>query len=157
GRRTWASNDVHCSDGCAPIVLQLLIYGLTNGAIVALNAVGFTLAYAVARQINLAHGNVFTVVTVLVASLAGGLGLTEASPFPLRLAALVVLAGCGAAGGAILNAGVERLAFHPFRDRRDPLAPLIASAALSFLLLGVAVWWHAATTVPKPYHQGVNL
>src|SRR5215469_14065522 len=100
------------------VAVQLLIYGLTNGAVVALNAVGFTLAYAVARQINLAHGNVFTVVTVLVASLAGSLGLTEASPIPLRLVALVFLAGCGAAGGALLNAGVERLAFHPFRNRR---------------------------------------
>ena len=54
------------------IVLQLLIYGLTNGAVVALNAIGFSVAYSVARQINLAHGNVFALSTVVVASMAGG-------------------------------------------------------------------------------------
>ena len=46
------------------LALQLLVYGVTNGAVVALNAVGFTLAYAVSRQINLAHGNVFALATV---------------------------------------------------------------------------------------------
>src|SRR5260221_524593 len=51
-------------------VIQLLIYGLTDGAVVALNAAGFTLAYAVARQINLAHGSVFALTTVVVANLA---------------------------------------------------------------------------------------
>ena len=36
------------------VAAQLLVYGLTNGAVVALNAIGFSLAYAAARQINLA-------------------------------------------------------------------------------------------------------
>ena len=146
-----------CQDHCGQVGLQLLIYGLTNGAVVALNAVGFTLAYAVARQINLAHGNVFALTTVVVASLAEALGVTTATPVPMRLAALALLVVCGAASGAALNAVVERLAFRPFRGGRDPLAPLIASVALSFLLLGVAVRWHAAYSVPQPGHQGVNL
>jgi len=33
-----------------PLADQLLIYGATNGAVVALNAAGFTVAYAVARH-----------------------------------------------------------------------------------------------------------
>jgi branched-subunit amino acid ABC-type transport system permease component len=44
--------------------VQLLIYGATNGAMAALNAAGFAVAYAEARQINLAHGNVFALATV---------------------------------------------------------------------------------------------
>src|SRR5256714_9029256 len=93
------------------IVLQLLVYGLTNGAVVALNAIGFTLAYAVARQINLAHGNVFALTTVLVASFASWIGITPGDPIWVRLLTLVLLIACGALCGALLNAGVERLAF----------------------------------------------
>ena len=59
--------------------------------------------------------------------------------------------------GALLSGLVERLAFRPFDGRREPLGPLIASLALSFLMLGVAVRWHAFTNVPTPGHQGVNL
>jgi len=146
-----------CGEACGPLVLQLLIYGLTNGAVVALNAVGFTLAYAVARQINLAHGNVFALTTVAVASLARAFEVTAADPPLVRIALVGLLVVAGAACGAVLNGAVERLAFRPFQDRRDPLLPLIASVGLSFVLLQVAVWWHAATNVPRAGHQGVNL
>ncbi len=144
-----------CSDSCGSLVVQLLVFGLTNGAVVALNAVGFTLAYAVSRQINLAHGNVFTLTTVIVASLAGALGITaDASPLE-RFAALALLVACGAVCGAVLNVVVEQLAFRPFRGKGDPLAPLIATVAISFVLLGMAVRWPREAA--KPYHQGVNL
>lgn len=134
------------------------MYGLTDGAVVALNAAGFTLAYAVARQINLAHGSVFALTTVVVASLATLFGVTAASPLLTRIGALLVLALAGALCGALLNTAVERVAFRPFRGVRDPIGPLIASVALSFILRQVAVWWHAAYFVPVPgAHQGVDL
>ncbi|MCC6179585.1 MAG: ABC transporter permease [Chloroflexi bacterium] len=139
------------------LLLQLLVFGLTSGAVVALSAAGFTLTYAVSRQINLAHGNVFALTTVAVASLARVLGVTAVTPVGLRVGALVVLLAFGALCGALLNGIVERLAFRPFDRRGDPLGPLIASMALSFMMLGVAVRWHAWTSVPMPGHQGVNL
>src|SRR5437763_7643141 len=98
-----------CQNDCPSLVVQLLIYGLTNGAVVALNAVGFTLAYAVARQLNLAHGNVFALTTVVVASLARALEVTAATPPPVRVGALLLLAACGAVCGAALSLGVDRL------------------------------------------------
>jgi branched-chain amino acid transport system permease protein len=138
--------------------LQLVVFGLTDGAVVALNAAGFTLAYAVSRQINLAHGSVFALTTVVVASLASALGVTSASPLPARVGALVGLCALGALTGALLNAGVERIAFRPFRGVRDPLGPLIGSVALSFILLQAAIWWHAAYYVaPANVHQGVGV
>src|SRR5258708_29507610 len=94
-----------------PLALQLLVYGVTNGAVVALNAVGFSLAYAVARQINLAHGNVFALSTVAVAYLALTLGVSPTAPLGVRLGALVVLGAAGALVGATLNGAIERLAF----------------------------------------------
>src|SRR5437764_1191307 len=142
----------------AELLIQLLIYGLTDGAVVALNAVGFTLAYSVARQINLAHGSVFALTTVVVANVAALAGITAAAPLPVRIGALLLLTTVGAACGGLLNVGVERLAFRPFRAVRDPLAPLVASVALSFVLFQVAVWWHDFRFVATPgAHQGVDL
>ena len=140
------------------LVLQLLIYGLTDGAVVALSAAGFTLAYAVARQISLAHGSVFALTTVVVANLASVVGVTAAAPLPVRVAALFAFSVVGAVTGGILNFGVERLAFRPFRTVRDPLAPLVASVALSYVLFQAAVWWHDFRFVAPPgAHQGVDL
>ncbi|MBV8719877.1 MAG: hypothetical protein JOZ65_32805 [Chloroflexi bacterium] len=140
------------------LFLQLGVFGLTDGAVVALNAAGFTLAYAVSRQINLAHGSVFALTTVVVASLASAMGVTAASPLPTRVGALLALCAAGALTGAILNALVERVAFRPFRGVKDPLGPLIGSVALSFILLQAAIWWHAAYYIAPPnVHQGVGL
>ena len=140
------------------LFVQLLIYGLTDGAVVALNAAGFTLAYAVARQINLAHGSVFALTTVVVANVAALAGVTAAAPLAVRIGALVAFALAGAATGGILNFAVERLAFRPFRKVKDPLAPLVASVALSFVLFQMAVWWHDFRFVAPPgAHQGVNI
>src|SRR5437588_5714663 len=140
------------------LALQLAVYGLTDGAVVALNAAGFTVAYAVARQINLAHGSVFALTTVVVANVAGFAGITAAAPLIVRIGALLFFALCGAVCGAILNMAVERFAFRPFRGIRDPLAPLVASVALSFVLFQAAVWWHDFRFVAPPgAHQGVNL
>src|SRR5437868_9965240 len=142
----------------AELLIQLLIYGLTDGAVVALNAVGFTLTYSVARQINLAHGSVFAVTTVVVVNLAAFAGVTAASPPATRIAALLGLAIVGGITGAAMNVGVERIAFRPFRAVKDPLAPLIASVALSFVLFQLAVWWHDFRFVATPgAHQGVDL
>jgi branched-chain amino acid transport system permease protein len=149
---------VPCADQCGQILVQLLIYGLTDGAVVALNAAGFTLAYSVARQINLAHGSVFALTTVVVANVAAMAGVTAAAPLVVRIGALLMFAVCGAVCGGILNMGVERLAFRPFRAIHDPLAPLVASVALSFVLFQAAVWWHDFRFVAPPgAHQGVNV
>jgi branched-chain amino acid transport system permease protein len=149
---------VWCADQCSQLVVQLLMYGLTDGAVVALSAAGFTLAYSVARQINLAHGSVFALTTVVVANGAALAGVTAAAPVAVRMGALLVLAVCGAVCGGVLNMGIERLAFRPFRGIRDPLAPLVASVALSFVLFQAAVWWHDARFVAPPNaHQGVDL
>jgi branched-subunit amino acid ABC-type transport system permease component len=123
------------------IALQLLIYGVTNGAVVALNAIGFSVAYSVARQINLAHGNVFALSTVVVASLATWLGITADAPLWQRGVALLAVTAAGAVTGVVLNVGIERLAFRPFMRGGDSIAPLVATVGLSFVLLQVAIWW----------------
>src|SRR5260370_24170752 len=115
-------------------VVQLLIYGLTDGAVVALNAAGFTLAYAVARQINLAHGSVFALTTVLVANLAAVAGVTAAAPLATRIGALLAFAVCGAVCGGVLYMGIDALALPPPRGTGDPPPPLVAPVARRFVL-----------------------
>jgi branched-chain amino acid transport system permease protein len=125
---------------CSDVVLQLLIIGLTNGSVIALNAIGFTLIYGITRTINLAHGDLFALTTVLVTQLILALEITAASPPPVLLGALLLVLGVAAAFGLTLNLGIERLAFWPFRGR-SRLAPLIATLGFSFILYQGALVW----------------
>jgi len=120
--------------------VQILIFGLSNGAVLALNAIGVTLIYSTVRTLNLAHGDVFALCTALVTSIINIIGIKQNWP-PLQIAsglAFVLLAAMGL--GALLSIGVERLAFAPFRGH-SRLAPLIATLGLSFILFQGALVW----------------
>jgi branched-chain amino acid transport system permease protein len=119
---------------------QILIFGLSNGAVLALNAIGVTLIYSTVRTLNLAHGDVFALTTALVTSTVNAFGISQKWP-PLQLAGamfLILLAAMGA--GALLSVGVEQLGFKPFRGH-SRLAPLIATLGLSFILYQGALVW----------------
>ena len=51
---------------CTELLLQILVIGISNGAVLALNAVGVTLVYGAVRMINFAYGDIFALTTVLV-------------------------------------------------------------------------------------------
>lgn len=139
------------------VILQLLIIGLTNGSIIALNAIAVTLIYSAVRTINLAHGDLFGLITVLVTTLISALGLRFGSP-PLALIAGLGLTLVGAVlFGAMLSALIERIAFQPFRSS-SRLAPLIATLGLSFVLFQAALFWRytfPSWTAGRLSHHGV--
>src|SRR5947208_2494506 len=54
-----------------------LVDGLSNGAIWALVAIGYTLVYGIIELINFAHGEVFMIGSFVSVSFFGTLGLTE--------------------------------------------------------------------------------
>jgi len=54
---------------------QLFLIGLTNGAIYGLVALGYSLVYGILELINFAHGDVFMVGAMLVATMVTSLGL----------------------------------------------------------------------------------
>src|SRR3712207_9234637 len=56
-----------------------LVDGLSNGAIWALVAIGYTLAYGIIELINFAHGEVFMIGSFVTAGLLGVPGLTGAT------------------------------------------------------------------------------
>ena len=56
---------------------QYLILGITNGAIIALIALGYTLVYGIVELINCAHGEVFMMGAFLSLTIVGTFGLTS--------------------------------------------------------------------------------
>jgi branched-chain amino acid transport system permease protein len=121
-------------------LIQILVFGLSNGAVLALNAIGVTIIYSTVRTLNLAHGDVFALTTALVTSLVNIFAISRDWP-PLQLTgalALVLLAAAGA--GALLSMGVDQFGFKPFRGS-SRLAPLIATLGLSFILFQGALVW----------------
>jgi branched-chain amino acid transport system permease protein len=117
---------------------QILIYGLLNGAVLALNAISVTVVYSTVRTLNLAHGDLFALTTAVLTTVLISLGVQATWP-PLLLFAVLALTLLGAITlGAGLNVAIERLAFKPFRGR-SKLAPLIATLGISFILYQVSL------------------
>ena len=91
-------------------LVQFLIIGISNGAIIAIIALGYTMVYGIIELINFAHGDVymigvFTSLTVL--SVTGTLESKDPTKiiFGLILALIISNVVC-----ATLNAAIERLA-----------------------------------------------
>lgn len=125
---------------CASVLLNLLIIGLSNGAVIALNAVGFTLLYGVIRTINFAYGDVFALGTVVISTLVTAMNIGPASPLATQFGGLLLALAVVVGFAVALNLGIEIAAFRPFRGK-SYLAPLIASLGLSFVLYQTALVW----------------
>ncbi len=125
---------------CWEVLLQLLAIGLSNGAVIALNAIGVTLVYGAVRTINFAHGDLFALSSVLVTFIVAQLGLRRGFVAGSLTGGLLLCLGAALLFGALLNVGIERAAFRPFRDG-SRIAPLIASVGISFILYQVALIW----------------
>ena len=79
------------NDGDLSRIGNNLVDGISNGAIWALVAIGYTLVYGIVELINFAHGEVFMIGSFVAASLFATFGLTEDTSY--------VLARDRAAGG----------------------------------------------------------
>ena len=148
---SWCGRNVNCRD----LLLQLLIFGLVNGAILALNAIGVTVIYSTVRTINLAHGDIFALTTVLITSSINLIGINMNWPAGTRLLVLTAVLLAAILFGALLSLGVEELAFRPFRGR-SRLAPVIASLGLSFILYqGSLIWRTFQASFIRGEHRSV--
>jgi len=117
-----------------------LVAGLSNGAIWALVAIGYTLVYGIVELIYFAHGEIFMIGSFISASFIGTIGLTINSSwlpvaFGLFAALIVAMVGSGT-----LNVLIERVAYRPLRNA-PKLAPLITAVGMSFILQNVGLLW----------------
>ena len=116
-------------------VVDQLILGLTNGAIFALIALGYTLVYGIIELINFAHGDVFTVGAFIALVLIGSFGLEKMSPLMLLLALILLFLVTMTING-LVGVTIERVAYRPLRHA-PRLAPLITAVGVSFILEGI--------------------
>src|ERR671937_150848 len=136
-------------------VVQILLIGIANGAIIALIALGYTLVYGIIELINFAHGDVFMIGTMVSLTLLtwvpGLLGVRQAFqlPGPTLLALVVGSLVASTLVCAALNVFIERVAYRRLRNA-PRLAPLITAIGVSFVLVNVGLVWKGASQVNYP-------
>ena len=115
--------------------VEQLTFGLTNGAIYALIALGYTMVYGIIELINFAHGDIFTVGGFFGLTVIGMIGLDRA-PAVLVLPGLVLVFAVAMGLNGLLGVVIERVAYRPLRNA-PRLAPLITAVGMSFILEGI--------------------
>jgi branched-chain amino acid transport system permease protein len=128
---------------------QVLVFGLADGAIFALVALGYTMVYGIIELINFAHGDVFTLAAYIAATLIAFFSTSEGSFQIGNLVAMLVVFPVVMLIMGAINVGIERVAYRPLRNA-PRLAPLITAIGMSFTLEGVMFLWHGPTTVHVP-------
>ena len=132
----------------------LFLIGLTNGAVYGLVALGYSLVYGILELINFAHGDVFMLGGMLVATMAASWGLagnSAATLWPMILLMLAItMVFCAA-----INTTIELVAYRRLRNA-PRLAPLITAIGMSFILQNIGLVWKGArpTSVPDILPDG---
>jgi branched-chain amino acid transport system permease protein len=135
------------------IFIQQIITGLSNGAIIALIALGYTMVYGIIELVNFAHGDVFMLGSFFALTLLGVffpeldvLTLTQEGRIGgLTLLLFGVPLFCGT-----LNWLIDYVAYRPIRNA-PRLAPLVSAIGISFILVNVGLFWG---DIPVHFFQG---
>jgi branched-chain amino acid transport system permease protein len=112
--------------------IDFIVFGLSQGSVYALIALGYTMVYGILRMINFAHGEVFmsgAYTAYFVADAFGRSGFLNRNP--LVSLGIVLLASMATSTAIALL--VERVAYRPLR-RAPRLVPLISAIGASFFL-----------------------
>jgi branched-chain amino acid transport system permease protein len=112
--------------------VNLIAAGLSQGAVYALIALGYTLVYGVLLMINFAHGEVFMMGAFVGMFVA--FGFREAGILAdIPLLALVAIFGAAMLTSMTVAVVLERVAYRPLR-RAPRLVPLITAIGASLFL-----------------------
>ncbi len=121
-----------------------LLDGLSNGAIWALVAIGYTLVYGIVELINFAHGEVFMIGSFVAAGFFGTIGLTAATGVAGLVVGLLLTLVLAMLASGSLNVMIERVGYRPLRNA-PKLAPLITAVGFSFILQNVGLLWRGGS------------
>ncbi len=111
---------------------DLVVYGIAQGSVYALIALGYTLVYGVLFMINFAHGDVFmagAMTAFFVADYFGDTGFLNEN----TIVALTVIFAVSMLTSAIVAVVLERIAYRPLR-RAPRLVPLITAIGASLFI-----------------------
>ncbi|MDQ7030405.1 MAG: branched-chain amino acid ABC transporter permease [Ardenticatenia bacterium] len=111
---------------------DLVIFGLAQGGVYALIALGYTMVYGILGFINFAHGEVFMsgmMIGYFVADYLNEVGMWNGNPVLAFLIVLVVSMFTSTSVAVL----VERIAYRPLRES-PRIVPLITSIGASFFI-----------------------
>ena len=119
---------------------NVLLIGLTTGAVYALVALGYTLVYGILQLINFAHGDVFALSGLFATTMIGGavFNLTEATSTQGIVVGLGATFLIAAAFGATVNSTIEFVAYRRLRSA-PRLAVLITAVGMSFIVQNISL------------------
>jgi branched-chain amino acid transport system permease protein len=130
-------------------ILEALLTGVTQGAMIALVALGYTMVYGVLKLINFAHSEVFMMAAYAGLFLIAAIGGTQN---PLLAGVLGTVGAMGIASA--IGIGVERVAYRPLRGRGKGallrITPLVTALGMSVLLQNLAQLLFSARFRPYP-------
>ncbi|MEY4841851.1 MAG: hypothetical protein RJA12_575 [Planctomycetota bacterium] len=134
-----ASTDAPEAASWVDPLLQQLVTGLSNGMIIALIAIGYTMVYGIIELINFAHGDLCTLGAFLALTIAGALGV-EAWGGLGGASGVVILLLASAVFCAGLNWTIDYVVYRPLRNA-PKLTLLVSAIGCSFILVNVALFW----------------
>src|SRR3989304_2377016 len=111
---------------------DFLVFGLAQGSVYALIALGYTLVYGILRMINFAHSEVFmsgAYIGFFFATAMKKTGFLDGNP----LLALLIIFAVAMTISVVVAVLLERIAYRPLR-RAPRLVPLITALWASFFL-----------------------
>jgi branched-chain amino acid transport system permease protein len=111
---------------------DFIVFGVAQGSIYALIALGYTMVYGILRMINFAHGEIFmsgAFSAFFVANALSRSGFMGRNPI-LSLVFIILFAMVVSTSVSLL---VERIAYRPLRNA-PRLVPLISAIGASFFL-----------------------
>ncbi len=118
---------------------NVLFIGLTNGAVYALVALGYTLVYGILQLINFAHGDVFALGGLVASSVVlTWFGVSGESAAGITILAIAVALIVAVVFSSTLNVAIEFVAYRRLRNA-PRLAPLITAVGMSFILQDVGL------------------
>lgn len=122
--------------------IQLVVYGVILGSIIALGAIGVSLIFGILRFAHFAHGDLMTVGAYI------GLVLVVDMTMPLWLAFPIAMAV-----GAVVALGIDQVVYKPLR-RMPPILLLIASVGVALILRSlIEIIWGPSVQV---YQTGIR-
>lgn len=129
--------------------IQQILNGLSNGALIGVVALGYTLVYGIVELINFAHGDVFMMGGMAALTGVVGLGLGLGTGGGAAALGMLVVLLLAMAFSGFLNYAIDRVAYRKLRNS-NRLVPLITAIGMSFILMNLGGYWKGWAPVNFP-------
>jgi branched-chain amino acid transport system permease protein len=122
------------------LLMRQLVIGLTNGAYIALIALGYTLVYGIVELINFAHGDLYMLGAFFALTLIGLFALTPETAIGVRIPLMILVLLLTMVFTASINIAVDRFVYRRLRGG-SRLAALISAVGVSFMFQNFGLLW----------------